>query len=364
MAENVFILGAGASKKAGAPLMGNFLDKSAELMRFNEVGTPDAFEEIFDLLADLRLVYANSHLDLRNIESVFGAIEMGNILDSLAYKSGEEITTARNALITVIVQTLERSISYPVDSHGIRAPEEYAAFVSALRSLLPWDKFSIITFNYDIAIDLALSQEWNQDIDYGLVDDGQRNDRATLLKLHGSVSWPSCQECNRIVPYYFTPENVTRVLQATTSPAYLKNRTYLLLSSELYTTHKCQANQGVNTSVSGTPLIVPPTWNKKEYHGALTAVWRRAAKELADARNIFVIGYSLPESDAFFRYLFALSTFNNSNIEKFWVYNPDRSGDVERRYRALVGSGIATRFEYKTEGYFSNAISDLKQLDI
>lgn len=44
MAENVFILGAGASRKAGAPLMKGFLDSAEDLLKKGKVGdlTPSA----------------------------------------------------------------------------------------------------------------------------------------------------------------------------------------------------------------------------------------------------------------------------------------------------------------------------------
>ena len=40
------------------------------------------------------------------------------------------------------------------------------------------------------------------------------------------------------------------------------------------------------------PMIVPPTWNKSQYHAALSRVWSLAAQELTEAEDIYVIGYS------------------------------------------------------------------------
>jgi hypothetical protein len=37
-------------------------------------------------------------------------------------------------------------------------------------------------------------------------------------------------------------------------------------------------------------------------------VWRTAAQHLSEAEHIFIIGYSLPETDQFFRYLYGLGT--------------------------------------------------------
>ena len=40
MSNTVFVLGAGASKKAGAPLMGDFLDAAYDLWRMKAIPPP------------------------------------------------------------------------------------------------------------------------------------------------------------------------------------------------------------------------------------------------------------------------------------------------------------------------------------
>lgn len=70
--------------------------------------------------------------------------------------------------------------------------------------------------------------------------------------------------------------------------------------------------------------------NKEGYCGQLQSVWARAAKELSEALEIYVVGYSYPRSDAFFRYLYALGTVGGPVLRKFWVFDaaPDR-GEVD-----------------------------------
>ena len=103
------------------------------------------------------------------------------------------------------------------------------------------------------------------------------------------------------------------------------------------------------------PVLVPPTWNKTEHHSALSSVWNRAARELGEAENIFVIGYSLPLSDAFFRYLYALGAVGEATLKRFWVFNPDNSGEVGDRFVKLLGPGARERFDYY-EKTFEQAI--------
>src|SRR5712692_1874478 len=87
----VFILGAGASKEAGAPLMREFLDV-AELVRENQSGeTRKQFDLVFKGIAELQAIYAKSFLELDNIEAVFAAFEMVELFGRLGKMQGEEI---------------------------------------------------------------------------------------------------------------------------------------------------------------------------------------------------------------------------------------------------------------------------------
>jgi hypothetical protein len=92
------------------------------------------------------------------------------------------------------------------------------------------------------------------------------------------------------------------------------------------------------------PVLVPPTWNKAEHHKNLSAVWSRAAKELTDAEHIFIVGYSLPETDSFFRYLYALGTAGGAPLKRIWVFNPDPG--VEGRFRGMLGPGATSRYRF------------------
>ena len=79
----VIILGAGASRDAGAPLMSNFLDVAERLLWSGDLTPEDekSFEAVFQGLVPLQAVYAKSYLELGNIEAVFAAFEMAELLD-------------------------------------------------------------------------------------------------------------------------------------------------------------------------------------------------------------------------------------------------------------------------------------------
>jgi hypothetical protein len=84
MSKTVFILGAGASFEAGAPLMKDFLDKSEQLRDLGRI--PDSqreFDLVFKALAALNHAHSKAVLNVRNIEEVFAAFEMAKLIKRL-----------------------------------------------------------------------------------------------------------------------------------------------------------------------------------------------------------------------------------------------------------------------------------------
>jgi hypothetical protein len=101
-------------------------------------------------------------------------------------------------------------------------------------------------------------------------------------------------------------------------------------------------------------LIVPPTWNKERHYEKISRVWRRAASELHEAENVFVIGYSWPETDYFFHHLYALGTVGPRLLRRFWLI--DNNEKTARRYRRLLGQQSLQRF-YWTNCKFEDVLS-------
>jgi len=158
------------------------------------------------------------------------------------------------------------------------------------------------------------------------------------MKLHGSVNWGRCAGCNNIAPWrlgdHFSETDWNRALWDDQTRDVV-----LTLGSSLLSRYEhCGGSQ-----CEPDPVIVPPTWNKSQY-GQVANVWKHAAEHLADAENIIVIGYSLPESDQFFRYLFSLGTIGDVRPQRVWVIDPDRSEGVADRFQKLLGPYFESRF--------------------
>ncbi len=351
MANTVFILGAGASYQAGAPLMNDFLDVAYNLWRTGDVKDFDQqFASVFRGRSALQQVHSKSQLNIQNIESVFAAFEMGKTLQKFGDFNNEEIENLVAAMKSIIVATIESKLEFPVssDQASIYSPYPYDSFVEMLQNLktksVPKQDVAVITFNYDLALDYAFYKE-QIGIYYGL--EGNRRDNAVpFLKLHGSLNWAHCSVCGKVVPWELKEYYSTHQLR-------FKQNIYRLRLGSKIKEHKHGDHE-----MYSEPLIAPPTWSKAEYYKILSPVWANAAKELSDAENIFVIGYSLPESDSFFRYLYALGTVGSTILKRFWVFDPDRTGDVEKRFRDLLGHGAQQAFQ-PFQLTFENAIGEI-----
>lgn len=357
MSEIVFILGAGASRDCGAPLMNDFLDTASRLLSTNEVSGKNAdFERVFRAISSLQAVHSKSQLDLNNIESIFTALEIANILKKLPGFESDEIPLAIASLKELIVVTLEQTIDFPTKKRHIWAPKSYENFAELLVYLKnkahPYKKPAVITFNYDIALDVAMHRSGLGPL-YGFGPSVSSNYPVNLLKLHGSLNWAVRSDSGAVEPLnlqeYFSKYSYSGFEEYSSCKIPIGSQL-----QEYYTKY-------TDYTVNAEPVIVPPAWNKADYHQLLATIWGATAKELEEAEYIFIIGYSLPETDAFFRLLYGLGTVGKKPLKKVVVYNPDTSGVIEDRFKQMMGPGALARFEYKAM-VFEESISDIKGL--
>src|SRR5436305_3453405 len=285
MADVVFILGAGASRDSGAPLMRGFFGRAKDLMIYRraKLGEPRAaaLQAAFDVRRELQALHSKTWLDLGNIEEVFAFLEMRALLEP----TPEHDQQVRN-LETLIAATLELSVQFHVASRDGR-PEASDAYAGLRRIIAGLHNkrrsVACITFNYDLALEQALSQSWGQegrteDFDYCLGHSG--GEGMPLLKLHGSLNWFRCPGCKQIVAvaqrgqfsFETSDQNKVAIKLPTQWPTHgAENREI------------CSNN---NTLLPvENPLLVPPTWNKHGRYSQILPVWQRAVRELQGASD-------------------------------------------------------------------------------
>ncbi len=343
--KNVFILGAGFSADAGAPVMKDFLQRSKYLLDNPDPSLPaadrDAFTRVFEFLRRLRAAEAKITLDLENIEHLFGLAEM-----DVEFGEGNGGDFRRN-LIFLILRTIENSIRNDLAkgqwnivtkegdkrcSRGVEANygELFAALAS--RKWLPGPhgigpdgqcQDTIITMNYDCFLDASLVRV-GVSPDYQLTSAEYPRDwtglsaRIALLKLHGSANWLRCVSdlCKGKVWIWEgrQPDGRLGYFYGAACPS-------------------CQRPI--------EPVIVPPTWAKGGQRDIFAPIWSRALQALQQAGRIFIIGYSMPEADAFFQYMLGLALATNEEIDQVIVVNP--TPEAQQRFKQLFQQSFSQR---------------------
>jgi hypothetical protein len=363
--RNVYILGAGFSKDAGAPLIHDFLDRARELFDDPDSSLDarerEQFEQVFKFKREVAKAREKFRIDLDNIEQLFGLVEMSQRL-------GTEPPAPREATVYLIAKTLqlalastsrrprvrvgrvqgyagqasfEKYVTRDASGGDIFETDIYTHFALLLsgkyddQKKLASRSNTVITFNYDLVLDDALGRVGSKpgyELANASFDEPSGNDpEVPLLKLHGSTNWAVC-ECGQI-----------HVLgqKATSDP-------------DLFRSRPC-----VNCGKIGLRLLlVPPSWDKSEYSRVMQPVWKRAVEALKSATRICVIGYSMPEADAFFKFLLALGLAENDRLYKLivvdWVPGTPspQENTTEARWRGMLeGLFVGRRFEFFERGF-------------
>jgi hypothetical protein len=273
--NTVLVLGAGFSRAISpdAPLTDELGDLVMEQLGSPDIpGRPDSFRDGYFELWLSRL--AENQPDLREAENLLNRHWFSRITDAIY-----DILTAR-----------ERSI---VEA-GL--PDWLMTLVGVAHAT----KLTMITFNYDALVDIAVNQyglwDWesgihvtnNQIIDelpalptnYSTVGGGRT---FHLLKLHGSTY------------SYWAPGDVSGATISRWSPPPDNS------AAEAHEDARQRAMPG------RSPFLVPPAAAKSSYYDnpMMRELWHRAAKALAAADHVFVMGYSLPVTDPVVSTIFA-----------------------------------------------------------
>lgn len=329
MIDNLYILGAGASVDAGAPVMTNFIDIAEDFVTLNKYRDINEKRELFEIIKSLNSLHAKSKIDLNNIESVLGLLEMSELLRFPSGDSTTEFKSLKTSYIRLIAETIELSMKFNISGPKQISPTGTYPSFAQLFNTNP-DNSAIISFNYDLGVDVALH---NEGIRYNYYLD-DNDSQFPLLKLHGSLNWYE-DAYSKVIPYYI--------------PHFFQKMTYNTFGNEVksgsLSFDTFIKDNFSNIHPTNIPFIIPPTWNKTMYHKNVANVWRKASQCLSEAKNIYVIGYSLPETDSFFKFLFSLGTNSTTRMRRFWVINPDQTG-TEHRFQNLLGPQMLDRFKY------------------
>lgn len=334
------MLGAGASHHTGAPLLRDFLVAARLLSeRKRELYYKDSFERVFNWIDSLRGSSYYVEFDLNNLEHVFSLAEMSR---QLGLDQGEQLYSDLRCIIAETLDSCqinrEKGQNLP-DPHYLKFIEILNVWNDRRRAHIgrkedTFESDTIITFNYDVMLDYAMSFKAIQP-EYCLSEKPYK-DRFKILKLHGSTNWAFCQNCKKTDPQVIAPSPVAQGQRYTVDEGKLE---FTMVTRALVRTHcKYCADQG-----SLQPIIIPPTWSKLVTKTPLVTVWAEAVNQIRNAFQIVVIGYSMPLTDTFFQYLLTLGLASNPRLHRVVVLNKDDSGEFKTRYERVFARSLKDR---------------------
>lgn len=321
--ETVFVLGAGASRDAGGPLLSDFdvyakrvLDTApfegnwsreafaAELEHWTERNSDLDLESLFvhhDFLARQELALTEQDEPLW----------LGNLANIRTYTNGVVHREYLRYLIFKTVATCVRTGATP--TYDRLVAREIAG-----------GRGAIITLNWDTAIDEACTRSGLRvETGHKQLSDPEVLDQhvAPVFHLHGAVNAWACAKC--------------QFSETITIPSAID---------------RWEFERGVDCPACDAellPLFVPPLSDKlsRAHVRIVSRVWEAAQNICVGARRLVIVGYSLPDTDVQTR-MFLRDALSTSNVESVVIVNPSESV-AERFVKAFQGVRSPRRIQHE-----------------
>jgi hypothetical protein len=347
--KTVYILGAGFSAPGGGPKQELLLKHVFDLDEA-EPKIRECKDALRDFLVNVLRVAPGSVHEV-SLEDIYTPIDRC-LADgvSLRNKTQTQLQTIRGQMEYLISLAVDKAFdSKPYDAKQyVRDFAKHLVEKASIRAIKArgtddaseakaYDPFSIISLNWDILFDKCLFQAlgrhdgWKTGgyeaigvVDYccyissfgsreerirpGLWTLGARGYNVKLLKIHGSMNWLQCSNCQRLFVSFDEKINIPNFINVETC-------------------HHCRHND-IEAKLQGS--LIMPTFLKDLSNFQIKLIWQNAGVELMEAQRLVFIGYSLPHADFEFRQL--LSRMVHRDAKLHVVLYDDRTPDGTRRY--------------------------------
>lgn len=356
--KTVYILGAGFSVPAGYPSQAKILELlfSKTLPNLTDIPTSlvkklsqfeDDIEEIKKFIGSL---YGN-HSEVR-LEDIFTLLDhaIAN-KKSVKHYSWRDLVEVDFAFRRSILFTFH-NLGNEIKKSKNKFYKDLAKYLSGIRlnSEKGGERISIISLNWDDFIEELIYDQIRKrnlvkkfDIDYccftvpldeetphtpSFYQKAKGMVNFKVLKLHGSVNWLICPNCDRIY----------------TGIGALENRWEKYANPRI-----CSCNEKNvimekrdDPTYSLQPFFVTPTYLKSFSNAHIQSIWNNAYTEISEATKIVFIGYSLPESDYHFRSLITRALKRDIKVD-IVLHESDRA--PRSKNENLLNSFAAYRYE-------------------
>lgn len=326
MNKTVYFLGAGFSADAGGPIQNQIIqfildDKFIEKFQRN----PEVIKarKSFIKFIEKTLSIEKKLWDDIALEDIFTPIDRA-LSTGKSFKNfgTNELIKLREEFHLLMGSAIKFGVDNENNKDYINEFAKYINTIAKKRLENGLDEIAIITTNWDILLDNSfedltrrysiISEDKLAVVDYccyisslekndeyikpGLLALGKGGYNIKYLKLHGSMNWLHCPNCQRM---------------------YVKFGEKTIMQNKKHCRH-CMENYKFSENESSIQLrgnLLLPTFIKDLSNIQIQLIWQNAGIELSEASKVVFIGYSLPQADFEIRQLLSRCIPNHTEIE-------------------------------------------------
>ena len=353
MNKTVYFLGAGFSADAGGPIQNQIIqfildDKFIEKFQSN----PEVIKarKSFIKFIEKTLSIDKKLWDNIALEDIFTPIDRA-LSTGKSFKNfgTNELIKLREEFHLLMGSAIKFGVDNENNKDYINEFAKYINTIAQKRLENGLDEISVITTNWDILLDNSLEDLTrrysiiNEDklavVDYccyisslekndeyikpGLLALGKGGYNIKYLKLHGSMNWLHCPNCQRM---------------------YVKFGEKTILQNKQHCRH-CMVNYKFSENESSIELrgnLLLPTFIKDLSNIQIQLIWQNAGIELSEASKVVFIGYSLPQADFEIRQLLSRCIPNHTEIEVvLYPFNPNSAIEKKEYFSILISNCVA-----------------------
>lgn len=370
MRTNIFVLGAGASVESGCPLSVNFLEIAEDLFDRGVIERADAFKRVFEFVHAIDPLSLYSDLDIFNLEHLFTFVEFCYRLEHVDWfiKGGNHITL-RQDLVLLILESIQKtsefqfggssnkepngsidfsggdgiSVTMQTKAYNFQPHKSYEALIAAIRELQSRDEeVVIISFNYDINAEIALNAA-GIPFHYCLEGTSTLHDKhhasVPVVKMHGSVNWLKMTTPKPVIEYLDIPKFLNKPHFVTRCVSnHYSGSVYLNVDRAMHL--EFPRLDDASAENCEFPLLIPPVYDKMQNYAVFRGIWKSALEFMSRANTIYILGYSMPDTDILFKHIFSIAGHKNMSVKKEVVV-VDPSDQTFERYKTFLKRGRA-----------------------
>ncbi len=331
--RTVYFLGAGFSKGYGLPLTSELLQCLEELADRNEGRFLNDEQRLSDRLKDVfKSFYPDGeHNGFRpSVMDFFSSlstyIDLSRSFNSTSFPGGNPagfLRLLKLGIARILIDRTREDFESKLESKELEKVVQPGVIV--------------ITTNWDLLIE-AVARAKNVPLRRSLPTmSGMRDKQLTLLKLHGSVDWLRVADRKqRTVDDDYRPLKTLTTKIDKVGKLPTADEEIIRVSWDLNTAWRRIKSR------AETPHIVTMATGKIDDLGPLEQVWRDAYSALSMAKELHIVGYSMPTDDTEIRTLLRAGVQRGTKRPDVFVRNP--SPDVHDRVRRFVLPAIRSDF--------------------